>query len=66
MSGLETELRRKKQAEDAKAKARQAMKHEAQQAAEQDSRLEHYVEQEKAGLKKGAKLAEVNRTLRES
>lgn len=66
MSGLEAEIRKKKQAEAAKAKTREAMKHESHQAAEHDSRLEHYVEQEKAGLKKTAKLSEANKALRDN
>ena len=65
MSGIESEIRRKRQAEEAKAKTREAMKREGQEAAGQDSRLSHYVEKEKAALKKGARDVEANRNLRE-
>ena len=64
MSGIEKEIKKKKQEQAAKTAARQAMKHESHQAAEQDSRLKHYVEKEKAELKRGAKDAEANKELR--
>ena len=64
MTGIENEVKKQKQEQTAKARTREAMKHESHQAAEQDSRLKHYVEKEKADLKRGAKDAEANKELR--
>lgn len=64
MSGIEKEVQRKKQAQAGKTAAREAMKRESHQAADQDSRLKHYVEKEKAELKRDAKDAEANKELR--
>ena len=65
MSGIEKEVQRKKQEQAAQEKTRAAMKHESHQAADQDSRLKHYVEKEKAELRRDAKEAEINKDLRQ-
>ena len=65
MSGIKSEIEKKKRAEAAKAATREAMKRESRQAAGRDSRLEHYVGKEKAALKSQEKLAEANRDLRQ-
>ena len=65
MSDIEREVEKKKQEQAAQEKTRAAMKHESHQAAERDSRLKHYVEKEKAELKREAKEAEVNKDLRQ-
>ena len=64
MTGIEKAIKKQKQEGAAKAATREAMKHESHQAAEQDSRLKHYVEKEKADLKRDAKEAEANKELR--
>lgn len=64
MTGIEKEIKKQKQQQAAKAATREAMKHESHQAADQDSRLKHYVEKEKSALKRDAKDAEANKELR--
>lgn len=64
MTGIEKEIKKQKQEQAAKTATREAMKHESHQAADQDSRLKHYVEKEKAELRRGSKDAEANKELR--
>ena len=66
MSGTEREIEKKKQSYEAEKKRREAMKQTSSATpSKHEGRVDHYVEKEKAELKEEAKLAEVNKTLRE-